>query len=140
MDSGNLTPKMRAFLRAYSGLGNITAAADKARIARQTHYDWLNISEEYAEAFKQTQLIAMDVLEDEAIRRAVEGWQEPVFYQGEQVATIRKYSDTLLIFLLKGNKPEKYHERAEHTGPGGSQLIGEILVRNVDGRREDAEQ
>lgn len=27
--------------------------------------------------------------------------------------TVKKYSDTLLIFLLKGNKPEKFRERAE---------------------------
>jgi hypothetical protein len=39
-----------------------------------------------------------------------------VFYQGQQFATVRKYSDTLLIFLLKGRKPERYRERVEHSG------------------------
>jgi hypothetical protein len=39
-----------------------------------------------------------------------------VFYQGIQTATVRKYSDTLLIFLLKGRKPERYRERVEHSG------------------------
>jgi transposase-like protein len=130
--------KQEAFLEAYRGLGNITVAAAKVGIARQTHYDWLKKFPEYAQDFKEAQLIAADVLEDEALRRAALGWEEPVFYQGEQVATVRKYSDTLLIFLLKGIKPEKYRDRTEHTGPGGFPMVGEICVRYVDGRREDA--
>jgi hypothetical protein len=39
-----------------------------------------------------------------------------VFYQGQMCATVRKYSDTLLIFLLKGRKPERYREQVEHSG------------------------
>lgn len=62
---------------------------------------------------------ALDVgagaLEDEAVRRAYVGVEEPLFYQGKQCGTVRKYSDTLLIFLLKGAKPAKYRERV-HTG------------------------
>ena len=46
-------------------------------------------------------------LEDEARRRAVDGVDEPVFQQGKQVGTIRKHSDTLLIFLLKGIRPQE---------------------------------
>ena len=48
-----------------------------------------------------------DVLEEEARRRAADGVVEPVFYKGELVTDesgdpvgVRKYSDTLLIFLL----------------------------------------
>ncbi len=51
---------------------------------------------------------AFDVLKDEAIRRGYEGWREPVFYQGHQCGTIRRYSDRLLMALLKLGKPEKY--------------------------------
>jgi hypothetical protein len=41
------------------------------------------------------------------------------------VGFIQEYSDTLLIFLLKGLRPEKYRERFEHSGPGKG---GAILV------------
>lgn len=44
--------------------------------------------------------------------RALEGWEEPVFHLGVATGTIRKYSDTLTIFLLKGAKPEKYRENS----------------------------
>ena len=50
------------------------------------------------------------VLEPEAIRRAVEGVEKPVYQGGELVGYVREYSDTLLIFLLKGGKPHKYRE------------------------------
>ena len=35
---------------------------------------------------------------------------EPVFYQGQVVGHIRKYSDNLLMFLLKAHWPEKFRE------------------------------
>ena len=57
--------------------------------------------------------IGAEALEDEATRRAAEGVDEPVFHQGAQVGTIRKYSDTLAIFLLKGAMPEKYRDNAK---------------------------
>lgn len=52
-------------------------------------------------------------LEDEAHRRAFEGVDKPVFYQGDECGTIREYSDTLAIFLLKAHNPEKYRENSK---------------------------
>jgi hypothetical protein len=42
-----------------------------------------------------------DALEREAWRRAVEGFDEPVHYQGEVVGYVKKYSDRMLELLLK---------------------------------------
>ena len=106
-------PKKRAFLVAYSEGGNITQAARAASIDRTTYYVWLERDEEFAICAKHAWLDAGDVLEQEAYRRAVTGVDKPVFYAGEQVATIKEYSDVLLIFLLKGAKPEKYRERID---------------------------
>jgi len=36
-----------------------------------------------------------------------------VSYQGQECGTVRRYSDTLSIFLLKGAMPEKYEDRVE---------------------------
>jgi hypothetical protein len=59
-----------------------------------------------------------DALEDEANRRAREGVERPVYQGGKFVGAIREFSDTLLIFLLKGLKPEKFRENShiEHSG------------------------
>ena len=68
-------------------------------------------------------------LEAEAKRRAVEGVEEPVFYQGKQCGVIKRYSDALLMFLLKGAMPDKYKERTstELTGAGGKDLRVEFV-------------
>jgi hypothetical protein len=102
--------KQRAFLAAYAQLGNITSAAARAKVGRRSHYEWL-AAPAYAAAFVEAHEAAGDRLEAEAHRRAVQGVKEPVYQGGERVGYIQKFSDTLLIFLLKGARPEKYRER-----------------------------
>jgi hypothetical protein len=51
----------------------------------------------------------VDRLEDEAHRRAVEGYNpRPVYHKGKKVGEIREYSDSLLALLLKSRRPEVY--------------------------------
>ena len=131
-------PKKRAFLAAYAEVGNVSQAAKIAGIDRQTHYDWKRNDPDYAEAFQHAEEMAADRLEQEARRRAVEGVPEPVFYQGRQVGTVRKYSDSLLMFLLKGAKPEKYMERVDQRvsgrdgGPVEVKHIGQLDDEQLD--------
>ena len=61
---------------------------------------------------------AADTLEAEARRRAIEGVEEPVFHKGERVGTVRKHSDLLLIFLLKGARPQKFRDNYQRAGTG----------------------
>jgi len=53
---------------------------------------------------------ACDCLELVAHRRAAIGTLKPVYQNGKKVGVVREHSDTLLIFLLKANRPEKYRE------------------------------
>lgn len=117
-------PKKRIFLAEYVQTASITLAAKAAEIDRRTHYEWKTADPQYAREFFKAQELAADVLEDEAVRRAHEGVERPVFQGGKEVGRVQDYSDTLLIFLLKGIRPEKYRERisAEHTGPNGTML------------------
>ena len=55
--------------------------------------------------------VNVDAFQEEAHRRAVQGIEKPVYQGGRLVGTVREYSDTLLIFLLKGLRPERYKER-----------------------------
>lgn len=116
----NITPKKRrkktweaAFLDALAESGNVSKAAAAAGVTRTTVYALRNHPDapDFAEAWEDALEEASDLLELEARRRAVEGVEEPVFYQGLECGSVRKYSDTLLIFLLKAAKPEKYRER-----------------------------
>ena len=71
-----------------------------------------------------------EVLELAARKRAVRGVSKPVYQGGIQVGSVREYSDTLLIFLMKGNMPEKYRERHSYEvgGPGGAPLAAEFTA------------
>lgn len=51
-----------------------------------------------------------DELEEECIRRARDGVSEPVFYKGEVVGHIQRYSDRLLEAQLRAERPEKYRD------------------------------
>lgn len=124
LPNGIRHPKKRAFLAAYARAGNVSEAARIAGINRISHYNWLASDERYAEVFAQAHEIAVDYLEAVARQRATDGWEEPVFYHGEVVGSVRKFSDTLLIFLLKGARPDTYRDNAtiRHTGPTGGAI------------------
>jgi len=103
--------KKERFLTAFRELASISAAARSTKIARSEHYRWMREDEDYAAQFGESQEVAADALEDEAVRRAKEGTQRPVFQGGKLVGKIREYSDTLLIFLLKAARPKKYRDK-----------------------------
>lgn len=122
--------KKRAFLAAYAETGTVKAACEAAEISRATFYtkQWQE-DEDFRAAFAHAQDMAAETLENEARRRAVEGVKEPVgWYKGQPGGYVTRYSDTLLIFLMKGAMPEKYRERYEHTGPGGAALTFNIDI------------
>jgi hypothetical protein len=114
--------KKAAFLESYRVLGNISRACRDAEINRSTYYDWTEHDEAFSAALNVAREEAIESLEAEARRRAVEGVEREtgVYHNGLLIATEveTKYSDTLLIFLLKGLKPEKYRERMDvnHSG------------------------
>jgi transposase-like protein len=114
-------PKAKAFLAALCELGNVTAAARHAGVSRRVHYNWMK-QDEYREAYEEAMDTAADLLEAEARRRAVEGEVEvTVVEHPDGTKTItkkRRASDVLLIFTLKGIRPEKYRERHDmnHSG------------------------
>lgn len=123
-----LTPeRLTAFCAALATTGgNVSRACEAVGISRMTAYNWREDDPEFAKAWDNAKAIGAEALEDEATRRAFEGTEKPVFHQGVECGTIREYSDTLTIFLLKGAKPEKYRERvsSEISGPnGGPQQI-----------------
>jgi len=119
--------KREAFLAAYAEVGTVTHAAELAGISRTSHYQWME-NAEYVERFREAEKQACDRLEQEVRRRAVEGVLEPVFYQGQECGTVRKYSDTLLIFATKGAMPQKYRENVsmELTGADGGPVEVEV--------------
>jgi hypothetical protein len=105
--------RLLAFCAALSECCNVGKASAASGITRVTAYKWRKEVEGFAAAWDAALEIGVSALEDEAHRRAFEGVDEPVFHLGRKVASVKKYSDTLGIFLLKAHAPEKYRERSE---------------------------
>jgi hypothetical protein len=103
--------KRAKFLAKLAEGASIHAAAAAATIGRSTAYEWRDADPKFAKAWDDAVEAGTDALEDEAVRRAYSGTDELVFYQGQQCGVIRRYSDTLLIFMLKARRPEKFKER-----------------------------
>ena len=103
------------FLESFRVYANISAACRVAGVSRPTIYEWQEHDEQFAAEFKLAEVASTESLEREAYRRAVEGVDKPVFQGKELVGTIREYSDTLLIVLLKARRPDVYRERLDVT-------------------------
>jgi hypothetical protein len=123
-----LTPKKKAaFLEALALCGHVGHAAKAIGFSTFILYLHRRSDPAFAQAWEQAIEIAMDtVLEPEAIRRAVEGFDKPVYHRGEQIGVERLYSDTLLIFLLKGWKSDRYKERSEIFHRGAVELLRKL--------------
>lgn len=107
------TPEKGARLIKQLGIGkSVSAACRVERIGRTTYYAWRAADPDFAAAADEAIEQGTDFLEDKARDRAI------------------KESDTLLIFLLKARRPEKYRERSEtkHVGADG----GDLIIRYVN--------
>lgn len=103
-------PDVQAFLRVLSKTSSPTKAARIAGVHRTGMYRLRDKNRDFARLWKRAMKYRAELLEDEAIRRAVEGVEEPVFYMGAICGYKRNYSDSLLSKLLEGNMPEKYRQ------------------------------
>jgi len=130
-----------AFLAALRETGNVTQSAEIAGITREGVYKARRRSNKFAEDWDSALEYATDALEREARRRAMQGVRRLKFHQGEMITiplrdedgkivkdkddqTVyvpyeqHEYSDTLLIFLLKAHRPEKFMQRSDITSGG----------------------
>lgn len=118
-----MTAKQRAFLAAYGRTGIIGDAARRAKIGRQSHYDWLS-DPEYAKAFADAKEESIELLEKSVRQRAMRA---------------RKPSDLLSIFLLKAARPNVYRDNAkvELTGSDGGPIsINVNFIKSDEGDDE----
>src|SRR5262245_15246237 len=116
--------RQRRLLGIYAETGNITEASRSARVARICHYNWLKSDPDYARRFAEATEVAADTLLLEAHHRAMDGVETPIDAKNPAAGTVRRYSDQMLMFLLKSKKPEVYREyfRYGHVAVSGRVL------------------
>jgi hypothetical protein len=105
--------RQELFLKSLRASRTIEGAVETSGVTRSQHRNWLDKDEAYQDKYNETIEEISESLEREAIRRAVDGWDEPVYQGGILVGVKRKFSDSLLIFMLKGVRQEKYRETSQ---------------------------
>lgn len=141
-------PWFHAFIAAVRTHGGTLApAARDVGVLPATVYGLIKSDADFAAAVEAAQEEVYDDMERELARRAVEGVEEPVVYQGQMAfrmemaldeegqevwrkkldtngqpipLTVNKRSDALLMFALKGYRKKRFAERTELTGADGA--------------------
>lgn len=101
--------KKEKFLELLRQGLSATEAAGNVGVSQRTVYDHRRSDPQFADEWARAYEIGGDILEAEAIKRAVDGWDEPVFGKVSpgidgQIGVIRKKSDRLLEVALKGRR------------------------------------
>src|SRR5215469_3339094 len=98
--------RQKLFLEALADTGSVTKAVAVAGTSRTRVYELQKVDPAFAAAWAEAEDIAVDRLEDEARRRAVEGVPELLVSAGKlvrdddrQPVMVRRYSDNLLLAL-----------------------------------------
>jgi len=98
-----LTPeRQRLFFETLAATGCVSHAADACGLSKQALYAHRNRDDcpAFRAAWQVAVRCAINLLADHAIERAIAGVEEPVFWQGTQVGTRRRYNDRLTMALL----------------------------------------
>ena len=94
------------FLEAFSVHGIIGMAATEAGVSRATVRGWLERDQNFRERFEGAEEDARNVIRQEIRRRAIEGWDEPVYSRGKLAGYVRKRSRLLLRAMMAAQQRE----------------------------------
>lgn len=107
------------FLRALAEGATAAGAMQIAGVSSSTAYDHRKADPAFAAAWDNAAEAGLGVLENELVRRAVDGVLKPDYYKGEVVGYTRHYSDRNLLRALAARNPawaERSAVAHEHSG------------------------
>lgn len=153
-------PWVKPFLDHLRTSCNVAGSCRAAGVSHTAVYTLRDKDADFAAAWDDALEESYDHLEAEARRRAFEGVEEPVVYQGQltpvwernpdgtvvkddednwvqaknpdgspKFLTVKKYSDGLAQFLLKGYRRRKFGEKLELTGKDGGPVAIDETAR-----------
>jgi hypothetical protein len=96
-------------------------------------YDHRKNDPEFAKQWDEAIENALDLLHARVFQRCLEGDLEPVYYMGEPVGYIRKFSDKLQIELLRAWKPDRFKTAGVDVNVG---TRGDVFVLSEAQRHE----
>ncbi len=128
-----MTPELRArFFEHLSESCNVTLSAKAIGMSRSHMHTLRRNDKTFAKEWDNAIEIATDALEHAARKRAMDGYQRPIYQRGELVGHEPCFSDALMITLLKAHRPEKFRDKGFDLPPGS-----EIVISLKTGKDED---
>lgn len=124
------------FLKALCDIPNVTRACQKAKVVRMTAYQLRKDNESFAKAWDDCIDAGIDNLEAAAMERARFGTPRAVWMKDEngvpkKVDTVTDYPESLVQFLLKAHRPDRYREK-----PAAVDLSAALTVPGKGGEPE----
>ena len=100
--------KKETILKALeNSLGVVTVACKQADIPRSTYYKWLKEDEEFAQAVKEIENIALDFAESQLHAQIKEGSTSATIFYLKTKGKKRGYVEKSELDLTSGNEPVK---------------------------------
>jgi len=116
-----------AFLEGYAEEKVIGGGCRRASISYPTFKKWYEADEEFAAQCDAIRTHVDDRLETNALERGTDGWQEPVFHQGNIVGFKQVFDNRLTTWLLERRRKKPYHIKTITDEGGALDQIGEML-------------
>ncbi len=107
--------KVNAFFHHLGRTGSVTVAARRAQLRRSSLYERRQNDDEFAERWSRALDLGVERLQDNAMNRAMNGTEKPVWRNGRQVGSVRQFDNKLLQFLLRAHRPEVYGDKKQST-------------------------
>ena len=119
------------FLRAFARTGSVSQACRASGVPRRTAYNWRDADAEFRRRWERVRSLGVGRLHDEAVRRAFEGDERPVWHDGRVAGHVAIADNRVLWGLLQSLQAERY-------GPAAAEMKAKA-ERNAElHRRLDA--
>ena len=110
LDEGPMEEWEKPFLEAYANnYGVIGLAAKEVGVSYKAVARRRRDSQRFDAMMRHAESIVHDTLEYEAVRRALEPNERPIFQRGALVGTVKEWDTRHLEWMLERLMPEKYH-------------------------------
>ncbi len=128
------------FLRTLAKSRSVVKASRAVGISQSTLYLHRRTNPTFRAAWAEALDRGDELLTQEAMRRVMAGIEHPVFYRGEKIASVRRYSDALLINLLKVQLKRREDRQARESAEKATKDELAEILELIDGETRGIHQ